>query len=113
MGKYADDLWDGFEVVYKRCSDGKDFCKKLQVWYHKRAAIEHDYAKHLAALSKAAEQDLGSVGTAWETVKVGGVAMGKCGGSVVCHVCVSMCVCVCVCVCVDMWFELTDLLPLS
>mmetsp|Transcript_11027 Transcript_11027/g.33761 ORF Transcript_11027/g.33761 Transcript_11027/m.33761 type:complete len:529 (-) Transcript_11027:49-1635(-) len=75
MGKYGEDLWDGFEIVYKRCADGKDFCKKLQGWYHKRASIEREYAKHLAALAKATEVDIGTVGVAWETVKAETLAL--------------------------------------
>jgi len=66
---YAVDLWDQFDIVAKRVSEGKDFSKEAQSWFNKRAAIEKDYAKKLLALAKSAEQDFGSVQMTWAVLK--------------------------------------------
>mmetsp|Transcript_34525 Transcript_34525/g.86729 ORF Transcript_34525/g.86729 Transcript_34525/m.86729 type:complete len:409 (+) Transcript_34525:115-1341(+) len=69
MPTYSDDVWDQFEVVYKRVSDGKEFCKKATQFLSHLAKIEKSYAQQLMSLCKATETDFGTVTTGWTCMK--------------------------------------------
>jgi len=72
-GTFSDDLWDKFEVVCKKASNGKNFTGSVSKFLQKRAQIEREYAKNLAKLCKEktffGEQEIGSLKDCWQTVR--------------------------------------------
>eukprot|EP01089_Gocevia_fonbrunei_P012690 TRINITY_DN3070_c0_g1_i6.p1 TRINITY_DN3070_c0_g1~~TRINITY_DN3070_c0_g1_i6.p1 ORF type:complete len:481 (+),score=68.32 TRINITY_DN3070_c0_g1_i6:161-1603(+) len=68
---FEDELWDGFEIVATKVTDGKLFCKDAQAFIRKRADIERDYARALLSLSqtKTKISENGSLGHTWTTLK--------------------------------------------
>eukprot|EP01102_Stenamoeba_stenopodia_P005724 TRINITY_DN1645_c0_g1_i4.p1 TRINITY_DN1645_c0_g1~~TRINITY_DN1645_c0_g1_i4.p1 ORF type:complete len:547 (+),score=112.75 TRINITY_DN1645_c0_g1_i4:170-1810(+) len=76
MGGFSEELWDSFEVVYKKVTDGKKFSEEISVLFKKLAEIERDYSKKLATALKSANSALapetiesGSVLEAWQVIK--------------------------------------------
>lgn len=72
-GTFSDDLWDKFEVVCKKISNGKNFTGTVSKFLQKRAQIEREYAKNLVKLCKdktfAGEFEIGSLKDCWQTVR--------------------------------------------
>lgn len=72
-GTFSDDLWDKFEVVCKKISNGKNFTGTVSKFLQKRAQLERDYAKNLIKLCKDktlfAEYEIGSLKDCWQTVR--------------------------------------------
>jgi len=42
---FSDELWDGFDAVATKSSNGKKFVTEVQSFMRKRREIEQDYAK--------------------------------------------------------------------
>jgi hypothetical protein len=66
---FSTDLWDQFELVYKRVQEGKKWCHSLSVFLKKRSELEKDYAKKLQALTKSTETEFGTMHSAWVDIK--------------------------------------------
>jgi len=59
MVKFSEDLWDGFDVVAGKTELGLQVVKDISDFLKKRAALEQEYAKNLAALCKTAPGSAG------------------------------------------------------
>jgi chemotaxis protein histidine kinase CheA len=72
-GTFSDDLWDKFEVVCKKVSNGKNFTGTVSKFLQKRAQIESTYAKSLAKLCKdktfAGDLEIGSSKDCWQAIR--------------------------------------------
>jgi len=51
--KFSQDLWDGFDIVNTKSEQGAQVVKDISEFLKKRAQLEAEYAKGLAALCKA------------------------------------------------------------
>jgi len=49
---FANDLWNGFDIVCKRTDEGLKACKEVSTFFKKRSEIEADYGKTLLSLCK-------------------------------------------------------------
>jgi len=61
MVKYSEDLWDGFEILNTKSEHGVQVVKDVAEFLKKRAQLEADYAKGLAALCKTAPGSAGGL----------------------------------------------------
>eukprot|EP00026_Physarum_polycephalum_P007209 Phypoly_transcript_07266.p1 GENE.Phypoly_transcript_07266~~Phypoly_transcript_07266.p1 ORF type:complete len:474 (+),score=109.19 Phypoly_transcript_07266:75-1496(+) len=72
-GTFSDDLWDKFEVVCKKVSNGKNFTGTVSKFLQKRAQIESTYAKSLAKLCKdktfSGDLEIGSSKDCWQAMR--------------------------------------------
>jgi len=72
-GTFSDDLWDKFEVVCKKVSNGKNFTGTVSKFLQKRAQIESTYAKSLAKLCKdktfGGDLEIGSSKDCWQAMR--------------------------------------------
>lgn len=69
---FADELWDSFDVVYKKVNEGKAFSDEVSILFKKIAEIERDYSKRLSAAIKSStvpETESGTVMEAWQVIK--------------------------------------------
>eukprot|EP00026_Physarum_polycephalum_P005073 Phypoly_transcript_05100.p1 GENE.Phypoly_transcript_05100~~Phypoly_transcript_05100.p1 ORF type:complete len:595 (+),score=127.31 Phypoly_transcript_05100:106-1890(+) len=48
---FANDMWDGFDIICKRTDEGMDTCKHVLKFFSKRAEIEAEYSKALRNIS--------------------------------------------------------------
>lgn len=72
-GTFSDDLWDKFDVVCKKVSNGKNFTGTVSKFLQKRAQIESTYAKALAKLCKdktfGGDLETGSSKDCWQIIR--------------------------------------------
>lgn len=72
-GTFSDDLWDKFEVVCKKISNGKNFTGTVSKFLQKRAQIEREYAKNMVKLCKdktfAGDLEVGTLKDCWQTYR--------------------------------------------
>ncbi|KAL6059323.1 E3 ubiquitin-protein ligase sh3rf3 [Balamuthia mandrillaris] len=67
---FADDLWDDFEAVATKATEGKRFAKEVETFVKKRAEIERDYAKKLSSLLRSTKAtDAGTLAQAWVSMQ--------------------------------------------
>jgi len=67
---FSDELWDGFEAVACKSSDGKKFVDDVLNFMKKRRELELEYSKKLSALVKSLKvPDTGTLDSAWNVVK--------------------------------------------
>jgi len=68
VGKFAVDLWDGFDMICRHTNNEIQFVKDVLKFFKKRKELEEEYAKNLAKLAQKSQYTipLGTVCRGWE-----------------------------------------------